>query len=111
MSLKKLWNDYGIGVILILLIVAYGISLFAGYLTNKGSSGYETNEQMGAQYKQNSNSVSVQPANPAGENEVFASANGTQTSMPGLPSSCSAPNIQNPDDLLPKDTIKPHRKR
>ena len=104
LSLKKLWNDYGIGVILVLLIVAYGISLFAGYLTNKGNTGYESNKPMNPQYKQNSNSSGVRPANPAGENEVFASANGTQTSMPGLPSSCSAPNIQNPDDLLPKDT-------
>ena len=104
MSLKKLWNDYGIGVILILLIVAYGISLFAGYLTNKGRTGYEPNKPMSTQYKQNSNSVGVRPANPMGENEVFADASGTQTSMPGLPSSCSAPNIQNPDDLLPKDT-------
>ena len=102
LSLKKLWNDYGIGVILILLIVAYGISLFAGYLTNKGRTGYEPNKQMSTQYKQNGNSVGVQPANPMGENEVFADANGTQTSMPGLPSSCSAPNIQNPDDLLPR---------
>jgi hypothetical protein len=104
LSLKKLWNDYGIGVILVLLIVAYGISLFAGYLTNKGSSGYEPNAPMGAQYKPNGNASGVRPANPAGENEVFADATGTQTSMPGLPSSCSAPNIQNPDDLLPKDT-------
>jgi hypothetical protein len=28
---------------------------------------------------------------------------GTQTSMPGLPTSCSKPNIQNPAELLPKD--------
>ena len=104
MSLKKLWNDYGIGVILMLLIGAYGISLFAGYLTNKGSTGYESNKPMSPQYKPNGNSVGVLPANPMGENEVFADATGTQTSMPGLPSSCSAPNIQNPDDLLPKDT-------
>jgi len=104
LTLKKLWNDYGIGVILILLILAYGISLFAGYLTNKGRPGYESNKPMNAQYKQNHHSSGVRPANPDGQNEVFANANGTQTSMPGLPSSCSAPNIQNPDDLLPKDT-------
>ena len=104
LSLKKIWNDYGIGVILILLIVAYGISLFAGYLSNKGRTGYESNKPMSPQYKPNRNSGGVQPANPMGENEVFADATGTQTSMPGLPSSCSAPNIQNPDDLLPKDT-------
>jgi hypothetical protein len=35
---------------------------------------------------------------------VFASANGAQTSMPGVPSSCSNGNIQNPAELLPKDS-------
>lgn len=105
-SFNKIWNSYGIGIIIILLIVAYGVSMFAGYLNNKGSYGFETNKHMDSQYKQN-NQVdtqgAVQPSNPAGENSTFASANGSQTSMPGLPSSCSSPNIQNPDELLPKD--------
>ena len=59
-SLKKLWNDYGVGAIIVLLIVAYGVYMFAGYLGAKG--------------------------------------------MPGIPSSCSTPNIQNPAELLPKDS-------
>ena len=104
-SLKKLWNDYGIGAILVLIIVAYGVSLFAGYLTNKGMSGSESNQVMQQQYK-NTNaqmSAGVRPSDPNG-NEVFASASGVQTSMPGLPSSCSKPNIQNPAELLPKDS-------
>ena len=50
-SFKKLWNDYGIGAILVLLILAYGVSLFANYLTNKGMPGYETNQNMQKQYK------------------------------------------------------------
>ena len=106
-SFNKIWNDYGVGIIIILLIVAYGVSVFAGYLTNKGSYGFESNKNMDNQYKQNNQGNmhgGVQPANPAGENSTFASANGTQTSMPGLPTSCSTPNIQNPDELLPKDT-------
>jgi hypothetical protein len=49
-------------------------------------------------------SASVQPSEPLGQNEVFASANGAQTSMPGIPSSCSSPSIQNPAELLPKDS-------
>lgn len=103
-SLKKLWNDYGIGAILVLLIVAYGISMFAGYLGAKGSAGHESNAQMQQQYKNNSQaSVGVRPSDPNG-NEVYASASGVQTSMPGVPSSCSKPNIQNPAELLPKDT-------
>ena len=104
-SLKKLWNDYGIGAILVLLIVAYGVSLFARYLGSKGVSGSESNQQMQTQYK-NTNammSASVQPSEALGHNEVFASANGVQTSMPGLPSSCSQTSINNPAELLPKD--------
>ena len=104
-SLKKLWNDYGIGAILVLLIVAYCVSMFAGYLGAKGSAGSESNSQMQQQYK-NSNaqaSAGVRPSDPNG-NEVFASASGVQTSTPGLPSSCSKPNIQNPAELLPKDS-------
>jgi hypothetical protein len=104
-SLKKLWNDYGIGAIIVLLIVAYGISMFAGYLSAKGMPGSESNAQMQQQYK-NTNmqaSAGIRPSDPNG-NEVFASANGVQTSMPGIPSSCSQPNIQNPAELLPKDS-------
>ena len=104
-SLKKIWSDYGIGAIIVLLIIAYGVTLFAGYLGAKGMPGNESNAQMQPQYK-NTNaqaSAGVRPSDPNG-NEVFASANGVQTSMPGVPSSCSQPNIQNPAELLPKDS-------
>jgi len=106
-SLKKLWNEYGIGAILVLLIVAYGVSLFAKYLTSKGMSGSESNQTMPQQYSKPSsvnNTAGVRPSEPLGQNEVFASANGVQTSMPGIPSSCSQTNIQNPAELLPKDS-------
>jgi hypothetical protein len=105
LSLKKLWNDYGIGAVVVLLILAYVVSIFANYLSSKGMTGYESNVVMPEQYKQQSSgNMGVMASNPAGQNEVFASANGVQTSMPGLPSSCSQPNIQNPAELLPKDT-------
>jgi hypothetical protein len=103
-SLKKLWNEYGVGAIVVLLIVAYGVYMFAAYLNNKGMAQLESNQSMQQQYKNNAApAVGVRPAEPAGQNEVFASANGVQTSMPGMPSSCSQPNIQNPAELLPKD--------
>jgi hypothetical protein len=111
LSLKKLWNEYGIGAILVLLILAYVVSLFANYLSSKGMYGYESNANMPQQYKNaqpsqnyNGNGGNVVPSEPLGQNEVFSSANGVQTSMPGMPSSCSQPNIQNPAELLPKDT-------
>ena len=106
LSLKKLWNDYGIGAILVLLIVAYGISVFANYLGAKGMSGPEYNSSMASQYKNNNSQQpsGVKPAEPLGQNEVFASANGIQTSISNIPSSCSQPNIQNPAELLPSDS-------
>jgi hypothetical protein len=105
-SLKKLWNDYGIGAIVVLVILAYVVSIFVNYLSSKGMTGYETNVVMPDQYKQKAvmTNTGVLPSNPDGQNEVFASATGVQTSMPGVPSSCSQPNIQNPAELLPKDT-------
>jgi hypothetical protein len=104
-SLKKLWNDYGIGAIIVLLIIAYGATLFASYLGAKGLPGSESNSQMQQQYKNTNTQAAagVRPSDPNG-NEVFASATGVQTSMPGIPSSCSKPNIQNPAELLPKDS-------
>lgn len=102
-SFQKLWNDYGIGAVVVLLIVAYGVSLFANYLSNKGMPGYETNQTMQKQYTNAQASAGVRPSDPNG-NEVFASASGVQTSMPGVPSSCTQPNIQNPAELLPKDS-------
>lgn len=102
-SFKKLWNDYGIGAIFVLLVVAYGVYMFASYLGAKGLAGSESNAQMAQQYKNPSSGGAVRPSEPLGQNEVFASASGIQTSMPGVPSSCSKANIQNPAELLPKD--------
>jgi hypothetical protein len=110
-SLKKLWNDYGVGAVIILLIVAYGASVLANYLSSKGRYGSESLDQNrnpaynnSNQGKKNQNSGGVKPSEPLGQNEVFASVNGIQTSQPGIPTSCSHPNIQNPSELLPKDT-------
>lgn len=108
--MKKLWNDYGVGVILALLIIAYGVSLLAKYLTSKSSPGMERNTGMNnpayadTRPSKQANSGGVRPANPDGQNEVFASAKGIQTTTPGLPSSCNRPVIDNPSELLPRDT-------
>ena len=73
-SLKKLWNDYGIGAIVVLLIIAYGVSLFANYLSSKGMSGSESQSNMSSQYKNNTNSQMSAGVTPAleGNNEVYA---------------------------------------
>ena len=100
-SLKKIWNDYGVGSIVVLLLLAYGVNLFINYLYSKGNAGNEMmHSNMNRAYQNNN----VRPSEPLGQNEVFSSANGVRTSQPGMPSSCSQPSIQNPADLLPKDS-------
>ena len=104
-SFKRMWNDYGVGALVVLLLVAYGVSLLVKNLNSKGRSGNESmNQNMNVAYKnmQPQNNA-VQPSEPLGQNEVFADANGVQTSTQGIPSSCSQPSIQNPSELLPKD--------
>jgi len=110
-SLKKLWNYYGIGAIVVLLIVAYGVNLFAKYLTSKSGYGNESmSHGVNPAYKNKGvkqgipqQTMGVQPANPLGQNEVFASVNGIPTPSQGIPTACTKPNIQNPAELLPKD--------
>ena len=105
-NLNKLWNQYGIGIIVILLLVAFGLSSFSGYLNAKGSIGFEKmTSTPNDVYSNNSSKQSmVMPADPNG-NEKFASVSGIQSSMStGLPSSCNRPTIQDPRELLPKDT-------
>ena len=102
-SLRKIWNDYWVGSIVVLLLLVYGVNLFVNYLYSKGNAGNEMmDSNMNRAYQNNNNNV--RPSEPLGQNEVFSSANGVQTSQPGLPSSCSQPSIQNPSDLLPKDS-------
>ena len=75
MSLKKLWSEYGIGAILGLIILAYGISLLLNYLSSKGRSGSEKMVGgMNTAYGNggfNGSSMGVQPAEESG-NEVFS---------------------------------------
>ena len=46
----------------------------------------------------------VQPSQPMGQNETYASAAGVSTSTQGLPPSCSKQAVADPSELLPKDT-------
>ena len=101
---SKLWNEYGIGGLVVLAVVVYGFSILYTYLKDKGSFGLESNASMPQQYKAPGGMSGVQPSEPLGQSDQFASANGLQTSTPGMNSSCAHPNTQNTADLLPKDT-------
>ena len=104
-SLKKLWNDYGVGGVLIAIIVLYGLYMLYNNLMSKGSVGGEMMSQDRKKAYNNSSSPSgPQPAQESG-NEVYSSVGAPSASGMGLPASCS-PNgsNQNPADLLPKDS-------
>jgi hypothetical protein len=102
-SLKKLWNDYGIGGVLIAIVVLYGLYMLYNHLMSKGSYGSELMTQDRKKAYNNSSPSGPQPAQESG-NEVFSSVNGSsQPSGMGLPTSCNKTNTQNPEDLLPKD--------
>jgi hypothetical protein len=87
--------------------------MFFKYLFNKGNSGMEyLDNNTNIAYNNDNNmgdgidntDFRVQPSNPLGQNEVFASAKGYHTTNEGIPISCNKANITNPGELLPKDT-------
>ena len=43
-SLKKLMSDYGLGVIIILLLLAFAVSTLSDYINNKALGGSEGQE-------------------------------------------------------------------
>lgn len=86
MNFKKLWDDYGIGTIIVLLLVAYGVHLLANYLTKKVSfEGYSNN---------NNNNPSAAPP--------LSSDNGLDQSFAKVNYKNNNRSITNPQDLLPR---------
>lgn len=61
------------------------------------------NTAMAKEVTQAEDAGGYRAANPAGQNEVYASTTGITTTTPGLPPSCSKVGITKPDELLPKD--------
>ena len=110
-SLQNLFKRNAMGSIIMLFLILFGAFYLITHLSNMGDSGSEmmsaemnkayANEQPTASVEA-TQAAGVQPAQPMGQNEVYSSANGAQTSMPTAPSSCSTANIQNPEELLPK---------
>jgi hypothetical protein len=107
--LNEFWKKHGVGAIVILIVLAYAINLFANYLSNKSSSGTEKFGDSPKKAYGNSNErPQQQPSGPTpaqeGSNEMYSSVNGVPTPSIGVPTSCSQQSIQNPAELLPKDT-------
>jgi len=111
-SLKQMWKESPIGVIVLLILTIFVIYYFMGYLSNKGNTFsmdmMSNNSNPAYKNKNSPNSqpmgpTGVRPSDALGHNEVYASVNGISTPSRGIPTSCSKPNIQNPSELLPKD--------
>lgn len=108
-SLKMLWDNYGVGSIIILLFALYVLYMIYDYVSNKSSFGSENvTSSMNPAYQNgtgirmmNGDGSGPVASNTAGQNEVFAPANGIQSSMVPTGGSSVNPNITNPSDLLP----------
>lgn len=102
-DLKKLQVQH-----VILLVIG---ALFLFYLFNNYSKSMNNNSESMSSRRRNpadlpgsmGGSSNVQPSQPLGQNEVFASANGVATSTQGLPPSCSREPVADPSELLPRD--------
>lgn len=102
-ALQKIFKENSVGMVVFAALVLYGIYYLNDYFSRKGMYGSEKMSGNSNPAYVNGNGGSVQPAMPQGQNEVYSSANGIQTSMPGAPSTCNTANIQNPSELLPRD--------
>ena len=103
-NLKKLKVEH---VILFLIGALFLIFLINSYSNDKSSSSEQMSNQRRTQEmysQQQQQSTSVEPSQPLGQNETYASAQGTTTSTQGLPPSCSRAPVADPSELLPKDT-------
>jgi hypothetical protein len=101
-SLKKLWNDYGIGGVLLAIIVLYVVFMLYKYFNLKGMSGSEyMGQNTNPAYVGGSSTSGAAPM-PAqeGDNEVYSDVNAV-SSQNGV---SKKNQEQNPADLLPKDT-------
>ena len=98
-SLKKLWDDYGIAGILILIVGLYVLQQLYKYFVEKGAYGHEGNTNK--KNKAYNNKPMGSTVMPADENQTdeFAAPNSSQQISPPV-GSC---NSSNPADLLPKD--------
>ena len=94
-SLKKLMSDYGLGAIIILLLLAFAISTLSDYINNKALGGSEGHANLAASAAAAYSDKPVGPSADQGSSSEFAPVSGGQSSP--------AP-ITNPADLLPKDS-------
>jgi uncharacterized iron-regulated membrane protein len=104
-NLKKLKVEH---VILFLVGAVFLFYLIKSYSTSKVLGAESMNTRKTQEMYNQSNAPqsggNVEPSQPLGQNETYASATGMSTSTQGLPPSCSRSPVADPSELLPKDT-------
>ena len=99
-DLKKIFKKntmLSVVALAVLVIVLYNYSSSkSAYSEGNSAAAKADNGQAAPQQQQ------VQPAHPAGENEVSASVTGAGSPSLGLPPSCSKGSPATPGDLLPR---------
>lgn len=103
-NLSKNLKSHHVLVLLGLLVLFVGLNSYSKKQTVTLDGMYDRdNVNKVSHTGGNEKQFVAKPANPAGHNEVFASAKGMKTSDHGLPPSCAQGASTNPVDLLPKD--------
>ena len=105
-NLQKKIKVHHFVALLGVIVVAYAVMQYSkrkGILSDGFSSSDNKNTNATAQNNTLVASV-AQPAEPAGQNEVYSSVTGIATSSQGLPPSCiKGGSVADPSELLPKD--------
>ena len=102
-DLQKNINTHHFLAFLGFIILAYSIFQYSG---RKGSmsDGFSKNASNGQKVPMSISNNIAQPAEPAGQNEVYSSITGISTPSQGLPPSCmKGGSIVDPSELLPLD--------
>lgn len=101
-AIKKFFGDYGVLIFFVVLAITLFWPSLARYFSSKMSAGQERmgNSDNSAYTGDKQPREVIRPSEPLGQNEVFASVNGSGASVSTAPAGGS---VQNPSDLLPKD--------
>ena len=101
-AIKKFFGDYGVLIFFVVLAITLFWPSLARYFSSKTSGQERMGNSDNAAYTGDKQPREViRPSEPLGQNEVFASVNGSGASTSTAPAGSS---VQNPSDLLPKDT-------
>ena len=96
-SLKKLMSDYGLGAIIILLLLAFAISTLSDYINNKALGGSEGHANLAASAAAYSDGPSGPSAGPSAAIKVlpadgYAPVSGAQSAPTPYHQPCRSPS-------------------